>query len=320
MLLLRCQSAAITVTGEMNVKKLNYKAQKKLVIILFLLVPIILLIIFSYYPALLLVILSLGNWDGSSPHIEFVGFQNYINLFQDSATLMTFENNLAYLLISFIQIALALYLAVILNTRLCGKNFFKSVIFMPYVLNGVAVAFMFNYMYNYESGPINLFLRYIGLGQYAIHFFSQNYSINFSLASIGMWQFTGLNMVIFLGALQSIPKEHYEAASIDGANFFQSVRYITLPSIKPVISLSLFLSINGAMQAFFEPYVLTGGGPAGRSTTFTIATLQIAFTYQNFGKASAMGVVLFLVVIAIVILQNLVLREKEDKTHETVRR
>lgn len=291
---------------------LSYRQQRIVILAAFLFIPLTLLITFSYYPAAKLFQLSFTNWDGVKPYYEYVYLDNYISLFKDKDILKTLINNLAYVIIMFIQMAVALYFAIILDARMRAKNFFKSVIFMPYILNGVAVAFMFNYLYNYESSPINILLRNAGLENFAIRWLTDNYSINFSLAFIGMWRFTGLAMVIFLGALQSIQKELYEAASIDGADFFRSVWHITIPSIKRVVELNLFLGINGALQAFFEPYIITKGGPAGRSATFVTSTLDIAFKYQNFGKASAMGVVLlFLILLVIGIQRNLLGREGE---------
>ena len=289
----------------------NMKQQKTIIIVAFLIIPLILIAVFSYYPAIKLVQQSFTNWDGSAPTYKYVGFKNYKYVFTDKDVLQTFKNTFAYFVVMLFQTALALYLAIILNGKIKGKNLFKSIIFMPFILNGVAVAYMFNYMYDFNQGPINVILRSIGLGSLAIKWLPANYFINFSLAFIGMWRYTGFAMVIFLGALQSISKDMYEAANIDGANFFETVRYITIPSIKRVIELNLFLGISGSLQAFFEAYVITGGGPAGMSDTFVTKTLNTAFKYSNFGRASAMGVVLVVIVIFIIGVPKLVLGSKE---------
>lgn len=290
----------------------SLKTQKLIIIVTFLTVPMILMGLFSYYPAIKLFQQSFTDWDGMRPFYKYVGFKNYKAVFNDTETLKTFQNTLAYFIIMIIQTILGLYLAIILNgTVIKFKNFFKSIIFMPYILNGVAIAYMFNYMYDYNKGPLNVFLRNIGLGQYAIRWLGDGYYINFSLAFIGMWQFTGFAMVIFLGALQSISQELYEAANLDGANFFQTTKYITMPSIKRVIELNLFLGIVGSLQAFSQAFLITKGGPAGRSDTFITKTLSTAFDFRNFGKASAMGVVLLIVVLVLVSIQRSVLKEEE---------
>lgn len=290
----------------------SVKIQKRILIVIFLVVPIVLTLMFSYYPALKLFQQSFTSWDGLQPEYEYVGFKNYIDVLKDTEALKTFGNNFAYLAIGIIQTLLALYLAVILNGKLRGRNFFKSVIFMPYILNGVAVAYMFSYIYDFNNGPINVILRNMGLEQFAIRWLGEGYFINFSLAFMGMWQFTGFAMVIFLGALQSIPFDIYEAASLDGATFFQAIRYITLPSVKRVLELNLILCVNGAIQSYMAPFLITKGGPAGDSSTFVYKILDIAFKYSKFGKASAMSVITLIIVAVVLIITNVALKERKE--------
>lgn len=273
----------------------------------FLIIPLLLLVVFSFYPALQLFHLSFVQWNGYDPEMSFVGFDNFIDVFTDSMVTMTLGNSMAYFVMLLFQTLLALYLAVILDGQIRARNFFRTVNFMPYILNCVAVAFMFSYMYNFNDSPINYLVRSFKLGG-GITFFADNYLINFSLAFISMWRFTGFNMVIFLSALQSIPAELYESASLDGAHFFQHIRYITIPSIKRIIGLMLFLGFNGCLQVFFEPMVITQGGPGGLSETWVTKTISIAFRYQNFGKASAMGVVLLLIIFGVLGIQRLFVR------------
>lgn len=284
--------------------------KKLLTIFGFLFIPLILIAMFSYYPLFKLFQLSFTNWNGATSFFEYVGVENYKTIFSDGEIFATLKNNLAYAIISIVQIALGLYLAIILNGRLRARNFFKSVIFMPYIINGVAVAFMFNFMYDYQNGPINLILRNMGLEVLTVRWLGNNYFINFSLAFINLWRFLGFTMVIFLGALQSIPNELYEAADIDGANFFHKVRFITLPGIKRVIELNLILGINGSLQVFFEPFVITNGGPGGMSETFVTKSLKMAFNFQNFGVASSMGVVLLIIILLIVGAQRFIVQEE----------
>jgi raffinose/stachyose/melibiose transport system permease protein len=291
--------------------KMSLKNQKKVIIVTFLIIPLLFLVVFGYYPAFKLLQLSFSDWDGASLTMKYIGFSNFIDVFKDSDTMKTMTNNCAYLIVALIQLIFALYLAVVLDGKIRAKNFFKSVVFMPYILNGVAIAFLFNYLYDYQSGPLNILLRSLGLN--GVHWLGESYSINFSLAFIGLWRYTGFCMVIFLGALQSIPRALYEAANIDGANFFQTLRYITIPGIKRVIEINILLAINGAMQAYFEPFVITKGGPAGRSDTFITSTLNIAFQFHNFGKASAMAVVLLVVILLIIIIQRRFLRIKGEQ-------
>jgi len=254
--------------------------------------------------------MSFTDWDGMSKTFQWIGFKNYLRVFTDGDFVQVFLNNMAYVIIMLIQAVVAFFLAIVLDGNIRGRNFFKSSIFMPYILNGVAVAFIFNYLYNFENGPINLFLHSIGLGQYAIHFLSAGYSSNFSLALIGMWRFTGLNLVIFLAGLQSIPRELYEAASVDGAGFLHKVRYITIPNLMTTVELTLILGINGALQAFYEPFVITKGGPNGMTDTFITRTWQIAFNFHNFGKAAALAVVLVLFILLMIRFQRKMIKSE----------
>lgn len=278
----------------------------------FLCVPVILLLLFSYYPIFKLIELSFSDWNGLSTTYNHVGLQNYKDIFSEPEIFKVFGNNMAYIIVAIIQQFAGLFLAILLDSNLRGRNGFRAVLFMPYIINGVAVAFMFNYMYDFTNGPINTILNSIGLGEYAVKWISTSYFSNFSLAFISFWKYVGFTMVIFLAALQSIPREIYEAARVDGAGFFKTVRFITFPNIKNMVSISLLLAINGALQAYFEPFLITKGGPDGRTDTFITKSLSMAFEYQKFGKAAAMGIILIFIIVGVVILQRAFLKDGDD--------
>ena len=290
--------------------RLTNKHEKHIVLFCFLFLPVLLLCVFTYYPAVKLLELSFTDWDGFSLRYDYIGFSNYIDLFNDKTTLMTFINNIAYLIVYLIQNVISLYLAIILNGGIKQKNFFKSSIFLPYILNGVAVAYMFGFLYDYNIGPINTLLRAVSGGQLAVKWLGNGYFSNISLGLIGLWRNVGFTMVLYLGALQSIPNELYEAAESDGANFYHKIRHIAIPGIRRIIELNLFMVLIGATQAYFEAFVVTGGGPAGRTETFAMSTLNIAFEFNNFGKASAMGVVLVAAAFLILSVQKVLLNKE----------
>jgi multiple sugar transport system permease protein len=203
-----------------------------------------------------------------------------------------------------------LFLAIILNSNIKMKTTFRAILFMPYIINGVAVAFMFNYMYDYTNSPVNMVLNSMGLE--SIHFISTSYATNFALSFISYWKYVGWTMVIYLAALQSIPNEVYEAARIDGAGFFNTIRYITFPNIKSMLQVSLLLSLNGALQVYFEPFLITKGGPNGRTATFISESLDLAYSYRKYGKAAAMGVILLIMILILVAIQKVALKEDKD--------
>jgi multiple sugar transport system permease protein len=203
-----------------------------------------------------------------------------------------------------------LFLAVLLNSNIRMKTTFRAVLFMPYIINGVAVAFMFNYMYDYSNSPVNLILEALGIN--AVHFISTSYMTNFALSFISFWKYVGYTMVIYVAALQSIPSEVFEAARIDGAGFFGTLAYITFPNIKSMLKVSLLLSLNGALQVYFEPFLITKGGPNGRTATFISKSLELAYNYRKYGKAAAMGVILLMIIMLLVLVQRVLLKEDKE--------
>lgn len=290
------------------VKNLSYEQQKKIIIFVFLLIPLALLAVFSLYPAIYLLYLSFVSWDGLSPVKTWVGFSNFKEAFSNKEIIAAFTHNFVYLLWGFFQNALGLFFALVLNSKLRGRNVYRVILFMPYIMNGVAVAYMFNYVFNSEYGSLNALLHAVGLDHLAISWFGSAKLVNHVLGFITLWKFMGLNMVIYLAALQSVSTEIIEAARIDGANRLQIVFRIIFPNIMQVIELNLFLTIIGSLEIFDLPYLLTKGGPLGASETFVTRTVDTAFKFNDFGLASSMSVTLIAAVIVILSLQRLIIR------------
>lgn len=292
--------------------RLSFRTQKRIVVICFLLIPLLLLITFSYYPAVNLIYMSFTKWNGISPVKEWVGINNYRNIFTDPSLFQPFLHNAVYFVAGLIQSFISLYFAVILNRKLRGRNAFKLIIFLPYIINSVAITFIFNNLLNNEYGALNELLRAIGLEELALNWLGDPNIVNGTMAFMNSWKFLGFTMVVFLGALQSVPSDIYEAASIDGANGFQTLVRITLPSIKGIIKLVMFLNLSGAISAFEFPFVIyPNGSPMGMSDTFMTKTMQTAFSYGNYGLASAMGVVLMVIILVLSVIQNKLISDKE---------
>ena len=293
---------------------LTYNKQKNIIIVSFLLIPLILLGLFTYYPAIKLVYYSFTNWDGYSPEKPWVGLDNYREVFNTPDIFLVFKHNFAYFVMGILQNIVAIYFAIILNSKLRGKNGFRIMLFLPYIMNGVAVAFMFGYVFDTTNGSLNTFLSSIGLsGLGQTSWLGTEGLVNYSLASTGFWRFMGYNMVIYIASLQAIPRDIYEAAKIDGAGTFQTLWRITLPNMKAVIQLNLFLTVTGALEVFDLPFVLTKGGPAGASQTYVMRVVDTAFAYNNYGLASAMSIILLFFVVFVLLIQQLVLNRGGDK-------
>jgi len=281
---------------------LSYKAQRYGILFGFLTVPLVLLLMFSVYPALALIYFSFTDWDGLGFDMHWIGLVNYREIFDRADIFAVFRTNMYYFVGGLVQTAIALWFAVILNERLRGRYFFRVMLFLPYVLHSVATVIMFKNVYHAEYGSLNTLLGLIGLPSWQQMWLGNPQLVNYSLAFISMWKYFGLSMVIFIGALQSVPKDLYESAMIDGASGRQSFRFITLPSIRRVIELMLILTLTGALEAFDIPYVMMLG--ANGTTTFVIQTVDMAFKFQNYGLASAMAVVLLLIVLVVIGLQR----------------
>lgn len=292
--------------------RFRYRTQKRIIIICFLLIPLTLLILFSYYPAANLIYMSFTKWDGISPVKAWIGMGNYRKIFTDASLFEPFWHNAVYFVVGLIQSLISLYLAVVLNGKMKGRNVFKVIIFLPYIINSVAITFMFNNLLNNEYGALNELLRNMGLSGMAQNWLGNPKIVNFTMAVMNSWKFMGFTMVVFLGALQSISPEIYEAASIDGANGWQTLTRITIPNIKGIVKLVLFLNLSGAVNAFEFPFVIYPlGSPLGMSDTFMTKTMQTAFSYGNYGLASAMGVVLVVIILVLSVIQNTLIADKE---------
>jgi ABC-type sugar transport system permease subunit len=274
---------------------------------LFLLVPLVFLAVFSYVPVVNMVGYSVTDWDGLSPQRTFVGLDNYLEIFTRPALFKVFLVSLYYFGASFIQIGLALYFATVLSFRVKLAKLWKGILFFPYLINGVAIGFIFLFFFR-PGGTLDSALALVGIP--AHQWLGDPNTINYSLAGVSVWRYLGLNFVLFLGAIQSIPPELYEAADMDGANRWQQFRFIILPGIRNVVGLMSVLSIAGSLAVFEIPYVMTAG--ANGSKTFVIQTVDMAFKFNKVGLASAMAVVLLLIVLLMTWLQRRILPDDRD--------
>lgn len=288
---------------------LSYSKQRLAIIVAFSIIPLALLITFAYLPVINMFKYSFSDWNGYSKRLEYVGFENYIKIFTDPEYFSVFKVSLYYFVATFVQMGLALYFATILSFQTWFKNFFKGILFFPSLMNGVAIGFIFLFFFK-PDGTLDTLLQAVGLGSYVKLWLGNPEIINISLAGTSIWRYMGFNFIVFLGAISSISSDLYEASDIDGANRWHQFRSIILPSIKRILQLNLILAISGAISAFDIPYIMTGG--SNGSETFVIQTLDVAFKYSKVGLASAMAVVLLLIVIAVTLLQRLLIRGEED--------
>ncbi|MFD2729388.1 carbohydrate ABC transporter permease [Enterococcus camelliae] len=290
-------------------KKLSRDAEKRLIIFSFTILPVILLLVFSYYPLVKMLQYSVSDWNGYSPNKTFVGLDNYKTVLTTPTYFTVFKTSLYYFIATFFQLGIALLFATILSFKVKFANFWKGILFFPYLLNGVAIGFIFLYFYK-GGGTLDTVLRGLGLENQIRLWLGDRSINNISLAFTSVWRYTGFNFLIFLGAIQSVNPEIYEAAEMDGANRWDEFRYIILPSIRNIIFLNIILGVSGSLSVFDIPYIMTGG--SNGTTTFVIQTIDTAFKYNKVGLASAMAIILLLIVIVVTVLQRLLTTERKN--------
>ncbi|WP_026958747.1 carbohydrate ABC transporter permease [Aliagarivorans taiwanensis] len=286
---------------------LTLRQQQRLIIVAFLAIPLTLLFTLSYYPASQLFYMSVTDWDGYAPVKNLIGVENYRYLAEEPAILAPLLNTLYYFVGAVIQLVLSLWFAVLVNSKLAGRNLFKTLLFIPFVLNAVAASMVFQIFYQVD-GAFDNFLAAIGLDAWIMPWLMDASVVNWSLVAASVWRYLGFNLILFYGVLQSIPQDQYEAARIEGAGEWQQFRFITLPSIKMVIGLQVLLAFVGSLSVFEIPMIITKG--ANGTKTFVMATLETAFNFNDFGLASAMAVLLLVIVVFFMVLQKILFGEK----------
>ena len=281
-----------------------------------LVVPMLLLIGFVVVPALDLIRMSFTDWDGYSPSSNFIAFGNYISMLKNPDLWLSLKNNAVYFVVHLLMIPVELAFAVLLTGKLRAAKFYKTMVFMPYIINGVAISYAFSYFFSPINGAFDAILTGLHLESLIQNWLSDPKIVNFVLSFVSLWRFSGYHVILFMAALQSLPQDVVEAASVDGANPWQLFKYIQVPAIMLMVDFVLFDNIRGALQVFDIPFVMTAGGPGYASSTFTLYTIKTAFTFSNFGLASTMAVAIMIMIVVIYVIQNkiihgIILRGKE---------
>lgn len=281
-----------------------------------LVIPVLLLLAFVVVPAMDLIRMSFTNWDGYSPSSQFIWFDNYISMFHNKDLWLSLKNNAVYFFVHLLMIPVELAFAVLLTGKLRAAKFYKTMVFMPYIINGVAISYAFSYFFSPINGAFDAILTAVGLEGLIQNWLSDAKIVNYVLSFVSLWRFSGYHVILFMAALQSLPQDVAEAAQVDGANTWQLFKYIQIPAIMLMVDFVLFDNIRGALQVFDIPFVMTAGGPGYASSTFTLYTIDTAFTYSNFGLASTMAVAIMVLIVLIYLVQNkiihgIILRGKE---------
>jgi multiple sugar transport system permease protein len=252
-------------------------------------------LIFAAYPAIMSFYYSLTNYSMIGAP-QFIGFQNYRNLFQDSVFLTSLGNTVYMVLIglSFITVSTITIATLLNNPRIKGISFFRVVFFLPTLVPTVVLSVLWIWIFQPDNGLINSFLHIFGIS--GPGWLSNPHWAKPSFILMGLWG-AGNAIIIYLAGLQDIPTSLYEAASIDGANPFQKAFYITVPMLKPVIVFNVITGLIGTFQSFAESFIMTSGGPDNATLFYSLNLYENAFQYYKIGYASAMAWILLLIVL-----------------------
>lgn len=260
----------------------------------------IIVLIFTIFPVFFSLYISMTDWNILS-NANFIGWANYQRIMSDPVAKETFFNTFYFAVISVpINVVLTLVLAVLMNQKLRGITFYRTAFYLPVITASVAVSLMFMWILA-NNGLMNQFLELLGLAP--VKWLTDTKVALNSVIGVTIWKGLGLNMIIFLAALQDIPTELLEAASIDGANRFQQFIKITVPLISPVIFFVTITGVIGSFQSFDLVYNMTRGGPGHATTVIGYYIWQQAFNYMKMGYGSALAYVLFIAILIFTLIQ-----------------
>lgn len=264
--------------------------------------------LFIGFPLVFSLVLLFHRWDIISPMV-WVGLENFRKLLHDSLFWQAMTNTGVFLILHIpLQIVVALFLAVQLNSRIRLRGFFRAAFFLPVVLSGVVISILWDQLYAQDTGLINNLLAAWGFER--VGWLTNPYLAMPSIAIMATWKNVGLYIVLFLIGLQSVPPQMYEAADLEGAGAWQKFRRITLPMINPTILMVVILSTIGGFSLFIEPYIMTGGGPLNRTLSAILYIYKQGFFFYHMGYAATLGFAFALIVLTVVIVQRRVVEQE----------
>ena len=290
---------------------LNVKKKYLIISIVFFLPALLIYVTFFLYPVVSGIFYSFTNWQGMSKTIKFVGLKNYVELFGDRRFIASIINTFEFALIyTVLQNGFGIILALLMDMKVLFKNVYRSIIYMPSVISTLVVGFVWTYIYNPTLG-VNTIFEAIGLGAIAPQWTGDIHTALLSLIIASLSASVGTSMVLYLAGLQDIPQELYESAGIDGVNWYQKIIHITLPLLAPAITIGVVLTTIWSLKVFEIVFVMTQGGPGYATETMATVMYDYAFRTSRFAYGTAIGVILFLIVLVLTMVQLKVLQKRE---------
>lgn len=273
---------------------------------LFLLPALLVFTFFVWYPIVLGFIVSFQRIDLINP-ADWVGWENFREVMGDPLFVVAWRNTLQYTLYTLLfGYLVPIVLALAVNELRKSVSYFRLAFYLPVMLPPVVSVFLWKWLYNPDSGLLNALLGLVHIAPQP--WLQSPNTAMISIVIVATWAGAGGAMLIYLAALQGVPAHLYDAAEVDGASVFRKLWHVTLPQIRGVMLLLFVLQIISSMQVFIEPFAMTGGGPVHATTTVLLLIYQYAFQDGSFGKASALGVLLFIALVIFSLLYFLVTR------------
>ncbi|HKM08149.1 MAG TPA: sugar ABC transporter permease [Sphaerochaeta sp.] len=258
--------------------------------------------VFTLVPIVFAFALAFLHWDGSNP-ITWAGLSNFKDLFDDDQFKAALWNTIVYAGGTVpLTLACSLFLAVVLNQGVKGKSFFRTVSFFPYVASLVAVAAVWNMIFNPEKGPVNMALLQLGFEKVPGWAADRHWAM-VTIILFSVWKYMGYYMIIYLAGLQGINSELYEAANLDGANIWQRFRFVTVPQLRPTTFFVLVMLTIQCFKVYDIVYMITQAGPGTATLVLVYDIYNKAFISWNLGSASAVAMVLFILVLTVTLVQ-----------------
>jgi ABC-type sugar transport system permease subunit len=278
----------------------------------FILPSFLLYCLFVIYPTISSLYLSLTSWNGLSPDIHFIGLENFKEIFSSERVHNALKNTiLLTVVLVIIENIVALGLALIVDQVKILRNFFRVTFYLPVLISGVVMGFIWKIIYNYNFGALNHVLERIGLGDIKMDWLGDSHLALFAIIFASVWKNAGYYMVIYLAALQGVPEELHEAANIDGANRWQQFRNVTFPLLSGAVTVCTILSTISSLKIFDQIAIMTDGGPGFSTETLTYLVYKVAFSEGRQGFGTALALVLFVFILIVSVIQMKVLRKRE---------
>ncbi|MEH7436240.1 sugar ABC transporter permease [Neobacillus drentensis] len=276
---------------------------------------LLMLALFVYYPLVRNIMNGFYEWNPFTLDRSFVSLDNYTRLFKDPVFFTVLKNNLLYAIISVIlQVGLGLVIAAVLEDKIFRRfsTFFRTTFFIPVLISMTVIGILFSFIYNPDVGLLNSFLRLIGLDAWTEGWLGNPKTSIFAVIAVSQWQSIGYTVMLYVLAVQKVPGELYEAATIDGAGKIRTFLSITVPQVKEMTFVLLIYTVTGSFLVFSEVYVLTAGGPSNSSQVFSTYLYQKAFIDNEPGFASAIANVILGITLIFYFIQNKFLKTGEE--------